>query len=282
LDFLFDFFYEILSEEGIWVLILIGAALAVASFILLTMRLETSPRQRGVRQVKSTRTVEEKNSRKSNGHKHEVIKIKEKEEKGAKNGKGKRKTEVEEPEAAKDEDSQQDIIEHDDSRPSPIRPEMVSPDSFTKPEVEIPEQTPAETPEEPSLETAEYLPAPDKASTGTTVDIIDPFALPDLDNPGYLTPDKSVYDRSEPPQTEGELETEDTMALASEDESSEDSAGEDNGGTDNIFDLFESVEDEESEIAELAKNLDNVALDVFLNDTEGLAKDIKDFFPKTG
>ena len=44
MDF-YDFFSEIMSEEGIWILILIASAFAVASFILLTLRMEPTPRQ---------------------------------------------------------------------------------------------------------------------------------------------------------------------------------------------------------------------------------------------
>ena len=57
MDF-YDFFSEIISEEGIWILILIASAFAVASFILLTLRMETTPKQNKKRESRKQNTKE--------------------------------------------------------------------------------------------------------------------------------------------------------------------------------------------------------------------------------
>jgi len=46
MNVLYDIFYEVLSEEGVWVLVLIASAFAVASFILLTLGKPAKPHRR--------------------------------------------------------------------------------------------------------------------------------------------------------------------------------------------------------------------------------------------
>lgn len=54
MEFLYDVFYEVLSQEGVWILVLIASAFAVASFILLTLRMETSPKPGSMSHAEST------------------------------------------------------------------------------------------------------------------------------------------------------------------------------------------------------------------------------------
>lgn len=242
MDFLYDMFFEVLSEEGIWVLILIASAFAVASFILLTLRVETSPGQAVVGEM-------EKNPQK------------EKRPKGEKKRKKQKETAPE--------------VEGGASEPKtdlPLDPQMTPPESFTHPEVVLPGSAPYKNVPLPLSEQPPALAAPSPSGL-----VLDPFEVASIPGPDVAMPaDKGAI----VVPIDG-VTTSTGMApeQAEDDEESEPSQESEN--TD-IFDLFEGVDEEDTELTEFAKELDDVALTGLLTDTEDLSAELKGIFGKHG
>ena len=244
--FLYDIFYEVISEEGVWVLILIASALAVASFILLALRMETNPKQG---------TMSQKNTKSR------------KELKGEKNKDGNKTT----PEPNAD---------------LPPGPGMKPPGDFAHPEVVLPGSAPYKN-----------IPQPvDGQSSGS---VAKPKPRPAFD-PSEVAPMSSTEPEHTPsidqnPISAAGAETEQAATVASvgiagmpegeelimpkkskqpDEESEEKSEGKPEGN--DIFNLFEEVEnEEETQLTEFAKNLDDIALTNLLTDTEDLSQELK-------
>ncbi|MCK4723491.1 MAG: hypothetical protein KAT75_09305 [Dehalococcoidia bacterium] len=259
MDFLYDMFFEVLSEEGIWVLILIASAFAVASFILLTLRVETSPRQAVVGEM-------DKNPQK------------EKRPKGEKKRKKQKETAPE--------------VEGGASEPKtdlPLDPQMTPPESFTHPEVVLPGSAPYKNIPLPVGEEPPALAAPPASGL-----VLDPFEVASIPGPDVAMPVADVASISASmaekatPADKGPIvvpidgvTTSTGMApeQAEDDEESEPSQESEN--TD-IFDLFAGVDEEDTELTEFAKELDDVAVSGLLTETEDLSLELKDILTKHG
>jgi len=271
MNVLYDIFYEVLSEEGVWVLVLIASAFAVASFILLTLRMETSPKQGGITGVES----------------------KPRKEKRARAEKKKQEKETEETSTEKAPDL-------------PESPEMTPPGSFTQPEIVLPGSAPyknipqplgADAPGETG-ETAQSAPAP----------LFDPFDLTSLPSEETSLPDTELPPTSggmesvhmagagaggtggsvgsigmgQMPEGEELIVPQKSAAgqLSEDDDSTEDT---EKAQGDDIFNLFEEAEaEQESELAEVAKELEDVAVAGLLTETEGLTQELKELFTRQG
>ena len=138
MDLLYGLFYEVLSEQGIWVLILIASAFAVASFILLALRMETNAKQGGTSKL---------------GNKIQKKPIEEKE---------------------KEKEKEKNILRAEESTPEPksapqLDPRMTPPENLTPPEIVSPGSAssrfipkPAvEQVLEPTIDPFEVAPMPD-------------------------------------------------------------------------------------------------------------------------
>jgi len=265
MDFLYDIFYEVLSEEGIWVLILIASAFAVASFILFTLRIETSP-------------------------KSSVISQGEKKPQKEKRPKGKKETKkVEEPESTETTpESKTDL---------PPSPEMTSPDTFTHPEIVLPGSAPykhipqpvaGQEPESaieeapgPVFDPFEVAPLP-VLEQASTIDA-EPAATPAAEQPIEI-PDKlpELKDAAISASMEGgrigvraaSQQPGDNQEFENEQESEEKPQEGD------IFSLFGEVDAEDEEFAEFARGLDDIGLSGLLTETEDLSQQLKDIMTK--
>ena len=257
MDFLYDVFFEVLSEEGVWVLILIASAFAVASFILLTLRVETNPRQAAASQREENPAKEMK--------------------------KKKQKKATPEKEAAASEPET-------DLAPSPkLTVPGDSPNPETTPDRNIPlpiGQEPPAAATQPApgliLDPFDVTAMPGLEATATGAEQAPPPA-------GDLVP-MSIAGQT-PEQAagatfEGTAETpEDDNVIMPGDPGDTDEFGDDEGSEGgkkskdgDIFDLFEEVEEENTELSEFAKDLDNVAVTGLLSDTEDLSQELKDIF----
>ena len=237
MDFLYDMFLEVLSEEGIWVLILIASAFAVASFILLTLRVETSPRQAVVGEM-------EKNPQK------------EKMPKGEKKTKKQKETTPE--------------VQGGASEPKtdlPPDPQMNPPESFTHPEVVLPGSAAYKNIPLPVGEQPPALAA--RSASGL---VLDPFEVASIPGPDVTMP---APDQAPAPAAD----VAPISVSAEDDEESEPSQESEN--TD-IFDLFAGVDEEDTELTEFAKELDDVALSGLLTETEDLSLELKGILTKHG
>jgi len=272
-DILYDVLYEVISEEGVWVLILIASAFAVASFILLTLRIQPSPRQGAIGQA-GNRPRREK---KEGGTSPKV-------EGTATEPKG-------------------DV---------PESPEMTPPENFTHPEVVLPGSAPYKNIPQPVDEQAsaeanetapaaqpapkpafdpfdlDSLPAEETTSTETTPTGAKPRTVGGLGQVNMAGAglagtggNVSSMGMGEMPQGEelivpqkskGSQESED-------DETSEDAEKPESG---DIFDVFEEAEEEQTELAEFARGLDDVAVSGLLTETEDLSQELKGILAKQG
>jgi hypothetical protein len=255
-DFLYDFFYEVLSEEGIWVLILIGAAFAVASFILLMMKIETGPRQR---RMATSGTVAE-TIEDPVPEKKRKLKIK------------------------KNKSKNKESTEAQDSAPAmTVRPEMVTPNEMEQ------DTTEPDTMEPGNME---HMDMENMDPDGFNI----PALPENGDEPSPLndTPMPSVSRGTvqDHPGTELSPEAVDTMAVEDapatdavetvKNEEEDDEQKEENSDGSDIFSIFTDVEEEESGISEFAKNLDDVTINGLLEETEGLSEELKNMFTKNG
>ena len=275
MDFLYDVFFEVLSEEGVWILILIASAFAVASFILLTMRVETSPRQGVVGEMEKNPQNKKKNK-----------------------GEKKRK---------KEEESTPETEGHASEPKTSLAPdpEMTPPESFTPPEVVLPgsapyknvplpvdEQLPKLTPERPPtlaeepvarpvLDPFEVVSIPGPNATMPTTEQ-EPVPATDVAPISISVPDKVIPDGEAAigMQMEGGITGVGTTKEHAEDDL-EPESGQASENTD-IFALFESVEEEDTALTEFAKDLDDVALSGLLTETEDLSKELKGILTKHG
>ena len=249
-DFLYDFFYEVLSEEGIWVLILIGSGFAVASFILLMMRIDTNPRQR---KAAAKGTVTEA------AESHVPIK-----KKRIKLKKNKSKNEEE--------------TEAGDSAPAmPVRPEMVMPEEMEQGNMEpnTMEQANTVTIDEgnfsvPSLPKNEEQPS---TPENTPMPSVPENSGQELQPGMELSPeavDALVVEEEPAP---------DSVETVKAEEENEEQKEEKSDGSD-IFDIFGDVEEEESSVGEFAKNLEDVTIGGLLSETEDLSEELKNMFTK--
>jgi type IV secretory pathway VirB10-like protein len=247
-DFFYNNFYEVLSGEGIWVLILIGCGLAVASFILLTMKIEVNPKANKLNNIVQNVKKEENSIQDKNNKKKFSInlnsKAKEKKNKG------------------KEANAAGAVT------PMPVRPEVVQPDMAGE---ENTEQVYVEM---------------------TDPDGFDIPALPEMEDQASPLDDAAGLEPQEDLQAEAEMSL-DTMEESEEETAEEESAdgekseeGEKNekakgdGDSSSIFDIFNEVEEEESGIAEIAKNMEDVTINGLLSDTETLSEELKNIFTK--
>jgi len=262
MNVLYDIFYEVLSEEGVWVLVLIASAFAVASFILLTLRMETSPKQGGISGVES----------------------KPRKEKSAGADKKKEK-EAEETSTEKLPDL-------------PESPEMTPPGSFTHPEIVLPGAAPYKNIPQPlgadtPGETGETAPP----ASGL---VLDPFEVASIPGPdvAMAAPDQapppgddvapisvSMAEKATPADKvpivvpiDGAI-TSTGMAPEQAEDDEESQPSQESENTD-IFDLFEGVDEEDTDLAAFAKELDDVALSGLLTETEGLTRELKELFTR--
>ncbi len=306
MDFLYQYFFEVISEEGIWVLILIGAAFSVASFILLTMRMEASPpRQREIRQLQNTNQIEKKLKGKKlkNTGKREKIESRileeqelehsmeieleqekqsyteqEKEEEPGKNKrsilkilsiKRPKKTEEKQEQEPEQEQEQEEDITYQNESSLPLRPELVPPDSFIKPEIGLSGLNDLEIASIPETNgTSGQAKAQPKAPLPPTEQMstpgIDPFEVAPIPEEAKL-----AFDSTEPEN----IDDSDT------DSGNEQKAG---GNDDDLFNLLQEANYEESDTTLFAKELEDVELDGLLTETENLAETLKGIFPKDG
>jgi hypothetical protein len=242
-DFFFDNFYEVLSGEGIWVLILIGSALAVASFILLTMKIEVNPKPNKLNNViqtakKEESPVQDKNKKKS---KFKII------------GRSRAKENADEEEA------------HIATETMPVRPEVVQPEHMEQVTVEMTDPDGFDIPSLPDIEN-QASPLTDNAMMSTE---------DTLQTEAGLSADTMEEDDID--QEEEEEEATDREE-SKEEENSEKAKGDSDSSS--IFDIFNEVEEEDSGIAELAKNMEDVTINGLLSDTETLSEELKNIFSK--
>ena len=283
MNFLYDIFYEVLSEEGVWILILIASAFAVASFILLTLRMETNPKQSVSGQ--SVRKPKEERKRK----------------------KGKKiipEAEESSPEIKTDLSPSPEPISVDEtaSEPKsdlPPNPEMTPPASFTHPEVILPGSAPYKNIPQPVAEqpsVPDTKPAPGAAAQASSP-AFDPFDVTPLPDTQASTTGEEEASKPAPEHIEvpDRVVPQDEAAIAipmeggqtgiksgiqqQSEEGQQSEAGNKSEGGD-IFDLFEEVEEENELLSEFAKNLDEVQLSGLLTDTENLSQELKDIFTK--
>ncbi len=259
INFIYDYFYDVLSQEGIWVLILIGAGFAVASFILLTMRTETGFKYRDTRGNAG-------NLKKLNNNTGDPAETTEGIEDLITSAK---------PEKAKKSRKNKDTT----AQPSvSLRPEMVSPVQ-SAPEV--------------SIGVIDGLDITGMGSFGITSDsapdgaIAGSAGVPAAPPDSSIDPEKSIVSSpveadsaaslidpfaigADLPQPDQEIET-------SEEENSDDTEQPKN--SDDIFAIFDEVDDEEqSETAMFAQELDDVTMDQMLSETESISQDLKNIF----
>ena len=249
-DFLYDFFYEVLSEEGIWVLILIGSAFAVASFILLMMKIETNPRQRkAAAKGTATETVEN------------PVPVK------------KRKIKLKKNKSENEED-----IEEGVSAPAmPVRPEMV-----------MPEEMEQNTMVAGNMERASTVTAGAGGFSIPSLPKNGEQTSSHKDTPMPSVPESSGLDQQ--PGTELSPEAIDALVVEDEpaidsvetvkNEEEDEEQKEEKSDGDDIFDIFSEIEDEESSVSEFAKNLDDVTIGGLLSETEDLSEELKNMFTK--
>jgi hypothetical protein len=256
MDLIYNIFYEVLYEQGIWVLILIASAFAVASFILLTLRMETNPRQSNINQVGKQLKDDTKTS----------------------------KEEGTSPELNKDLPP----------------PDMTAPGGLVPPEVVLPGAAPYKNIPQPVTEPAPQ-PAPGQ--------IIDPFDVAPLTDEGKAistgteaTPSSAADQTPISAAGLGSENAADVISIRAAgmpegeglivpqkskeelEELKEESEGEleEKPGDGNIMNLFEEVDEENTEFAEFAKALDDVALPGLLTETENLSQELKDILTKHG
>lgn len=245
-DFFYNNFYEVLSGEGIWVLILIGSGLAVASFILLTMKIEVSPKQNKLNNVIQNVKKEENLIQDKNNKKKFNINLK---------GKSKGKKDKEE------------IPVAGAVAPMPVRPEVAQPD----------------------IAGGEYMEQVNVEMTDP--DGFDIPALPEMEDQASLLDDTAGTELQEDLQTEAEMsldtmeeentETDEEIAdqeKSEEGENNEEAKGDSDASS--IFDIFNEVEEDDSGISELAKNMEDVTINGLLSDTETLSEELKNIFTK--
>jgi len=261
MDFLYEMFFEVLSEEGIWVLILIASAFAVASFILLTLRVETSPSQAIVGET-------------------ETNPQKEKRPKGEKKRKKEKQTAPE-----------MEGLASEPKTDLPLDPQMTPPESFTHPEVVLPGSAPYKNIPLPVGEEPQALAAPPASGP-----VLDPFEVASIPGPDVAMP---APDQAPPPAADvapisvsmaekatpadkgpivvpiDGVTTSTGMApeQAEDDEESENT---------DIFDLFAGVDEEDTDLTEFAKELDDVAVSGLLTETEDLSLELKGILTKHG
>jgi hypothetical protein len=243
-DFFYNNFYEVLSGEGIWVLILIGCGLAVASFILLTMKIEVNPKANKLNNIVQNVKKEENLIQDNNNKKKFNINLK---------GKSKEKKHKE-----------KELQTVGATVPMPVRPEVAQPDIAGE---EILEQVNIEM---------------------TDPDGFDIPALPEMEeqaSPLNDAPAQELQAEAEMSlDTMEESDTETAEAESTNQEKSEE--GENNekakgdGDSSSIFDIFNEVEEEESGISEIAKNMEDVTINGLLSDTETLSEELKNIFTK--
>ena len=279
MDFLYDFFYEVFSEEGIWVLILIASAFAVASFILLTLRMDTSPRRAGVPRAKNnSKPKKEKKTKKENKKGEDTI-----------TGQEEIVPEVKETTS----ELEVDVA---------LNPEMIPPATLAHPEVVLPgaasyKNVPQPFGEQPSALAAEPLPG----------QIIDPFEVAPL----AVTEQKPVTGvdlptaqdtgqvgmagagvsggaviaggMAEMPGNEGLFVLPKSEAESeSESEDEDESESGEKSGDDDLFNIMGESGEEQTDLAEFAKSLDEVVLSGLLTETEDLSSELKDIFTRQG
>lgn len=255
MDFLYDMFFEVLSEEGIWVLILIASAFAVASFILLTLRVETSPRQAVVGEM-------EKNPQKE---------------------KKRKKQKETAPE-----------VEGSASEPKtdlPLDPQMTPPESFTHPEVVLPGSAPYKNVPLPLSEQPPALAAPPASGL-----VLDPFEVVSIPGPDVAMP---APDQAPPPVADvasisvsmaekatpadkGPIVVPINGVTTSTGMAPEQAEDDEESEKTDIFDLFAGVDEEDEDLTEFARELDDVALSGLLTETEDLSLELKGIMPKHG
>jgi hypothetical protein len=248
-DFLYDFFYEVLSEEGIWVLILIGSGFAVASFILLMMKIDTGPRQRRV--TTSSTTTEKIEDPVPVDKKKKKFKIK------------------------KNISKSEESTEAQDSAPAmPVRPEMVRPTEVKQETAELNymEQVNMENMDPDGFN------IPSLPETGDQPSPLNDTPMPSAprgtaqDRPGAELSPESVD-----AMVVNEPATDAVETVKNEEKDDEKEEKPDDG---DIFSIFTEVEEEESGVSEFAKNLDDVTINGLLEETEGLSEELKNLFTK--
>ena len=257
-DFFYDNFYEVLSGEGLWVLILIGCALAVASFILLTMKIEVNPKQNQMNNVIKTAQKEETVQQKKDKKKKKKIKLggmfkgAEKDTEGAEVLMKSTVVMPVRPEIAQPD--QEDEMEQAEQmgQVEPVNVEMTDPDGFDIPA--LPEME-----DEPS-------PLNDTDTSMASMEAEDTLETYDGENADTMTEDNAEIEEA---STDTEKSEEDT---GEEGEKEKDSSS--------IFDIFSEVDEEESNIGELAKNMEDVTINGLLSDTETLSEELKNIFSK--
>ncbi|MEJ2740372.1 MAG: hypothetical protein P8105_11210 [Dehalococcoidia bacterium] len=252
-EFLYDFFYEVLSEEGIWVLILIGSGFAVASFILLMMKIETNPKQRkAAAKGTVTETMESPVPAKK-----KKIKFKKNKSKNEEN------VEADGPPQA-----------------MPVRPEMVMPDNIEPGNIEPGNIAPDNTEQvEMEITDPDGFSIPALPETGDEPSPLNDTPMPSVPQesaqelqPGLSPEDVDAIVVEDGPATDSV----ETVKNEAEDEEQKNEKSDDS----DIFDIFTEVEEEESNVAEFAKNLDDVAIGGLLSETEELSEELKSMFTK--
>jgi hypothetical protein len=244
-DFFFDNFYEVLSGEGIWVLILIGSALAVASFILLTMKIEVNPKPNKLNNVIQTAKKEENPVQ-------------------GKSKKNRMKFKIKGRSRAEENTGEEEAHSAGATAAMPVRPEVVQPEDMEQVTVEMTDPDGFDIPSLPDIE--------DQAS-------------PLTDNTMVVTEDTQETeagvstDTMEEEDVDQEEEEETTDREESEEEENTEKAKGDSD-TSSIFDIFNEVEEDDSGIAELAKNMEDVTINGLLSDTETLSEELKNIFSK--
>jgi len=225
------------------VLILIGCGLAVASFILLTMKIEVNPKTNKLNNIVQNVKKEENLIQDNNNKKKFNINLK---------GKSKEKKHKEkEPQTA------------GAAIPMPVRPEVAQPDIAGE---EILEQVNIEM---------------------TDPDGFDIPALPEMEEQASPLNDAPAQelqaeaemslDTMEEESTETDEESAD-QKKSEEGENNEEAKGDSDASS--IFDIFNEVEEDDSGITELAKNMEDVTINGLLSDTETLSEELKNIFTK--
>ena len=267
MDILYDVLYEVISEEGVWVLILIASAFAVASFILLTLRIQPSPKQSTIGQAKNRPRREEK----------------------------------EEKTSPKVED-----IATEPKADVPGSAEMTPPENFAHPEVVLPgsapyKNIPQPVDEQASAEASETAAAAQPAPKPA----FDPFDLDSLPAQNTTETDTKLSSAGGTEQVHmagagggsggtvvssemGEMPEGEELIVPqkskgsqeSEDDEFNEDAEEPKSG--DIFDVFEEAEEEQTELAEFAGSLDDVAVSGLLTETEDLSQELKGILAKQG
>ncbi len=241
MDLLYGLFYEVLSEQGIWVLILIASAFAVASFILLALRMETNAKQGGT-------------SKLGNKIQKKPIEVKAREKDKDKD---------------KDMEKEKNILRAEESTPEPksapqLDPRMTPPENLTPPEIVS-----------PGSASSKFIPKP--AVEQVLEPMIDPFEVAPMPDAGHRSapvPEKEgvsmVGQGSLAQAPQGGAISIGAAGMPDEGllEPQKSKDGED------ILALFE-VEEEDTQLAEFAKRLGDVQIPSLLIETEDLVQQLK-------